>query len=341
MPKLSIIVPVYNVEKYIERCLNTLVNQTLQDIEIIIVNDGSTDKSKEIIKKYLKKYSEKIQYYEKENGGLSSARNFGLNYAKGEYIAFLDSDDYVELNMYEEMFNLAKEENADMVECDFLWEWKKNERNEKHEKDEKNENYSKIRILRDIVNKLIKRGKDIKVRKNTREAKVIKVSKDIKNENNIRSKKDIRKNYKDKTQMMKRPRVVAWNKIYKREMILKTEAQFPEGLIYEDLEFFYKIIPFVNKTSYINKYFVHYIQRENSISNTQTEKNADIFKILQNIFDFYKEKNLYNEYKRELKSMSRRILLGSSFKRTMKIKDVKLRRKIFLKTILFLMKYCL
>ena len=82
MPKLSVIIPVYNVENYIEKCLDSVINQTLQDIEIIIVNDGSTDSSKEKIKKYLIKYQDKIKYLEKENGGLSSARNFGMPYAK-------------------------------------------------------------------------------------------------------------------------------------------------------------------------------------------------------------------------------------------------------------------
>ena len=87
------------------------------------MNDGSTDGSASIVEKYLLKYSSKIKYFEKKNGGLSSARNYGIEYATGEYIAFLDSDDYVETNMYEEMYNLAKKENADMVECDFIWEW--------------------------------------------------------------------------------------------------------------------------------------------------------------------------------------------------------------------------
>ena len=123
MPKLSLIIPVYNVENYIEKCLDSVVNQTIDDMEIIIVNDGSKDKSKEKINKYLQKYKEKIKYLEKENGGLSSARNFGIPHATGEYIAFLDSDDYVEPKMYEEMYNLAKKEDADMVECDFIWEY--------------------------------------------------------------------------------------------------------------------------------------------------------------------------------------------------------------------------
>ena len=280
MPKISIIVPVYNVEKYIDKCLKSLTQQTLQDIEIIIVNDGSLDKSVEIIEKYVKENSTKIKYYEKENGGLSSARNYGLEYATGEYIAFLDSDDYVETNMYEEMYNLAKKENADMVECDFIWEWE----------------YGK---------------------------KIF----------------DKRREYKTKEEMMKKPRVVAWNKIYKREIINKYKIRFPEGLIYEDMEYFYKLLPHLNKISYINKYFVHYTQREDSITNKQTQKVEDIFKILDNIFDYYIDQKLYNKYEKELKYMSRRIILGSSLKRIFRIKDSHLRRKMFLKTIIYLLKF--
>ena len=120
MVKVSVIVPVYNVENYIEKCLDSLLNQTLDDIEIIVVNDGSTDNSANIIKE---KYVNKIVYLEKENGGLSDARNFGLPHAKGKYIAFLDSDDYIEPTMYEKMYSVAEKEEADMVECDFYWEY--------------------------------------------------------------------------------------------------------------------------------------------------------------------------------------------------------------------------
>ena len=115
--KVSVIVPVYNVEPYLDKCLNTLVNQTLKKIEIIIVNDGSKDNSEKIIKKYLKKYPEKIKYIKKTNGGLSSARNEGLKYASGEYIGFVDSDDYVSLNTFNLMYKKAKEKNFDLVVC--------------------------------------------------------------------------------------------------------------------------------------------------------------------------------------------------------------------------------
>ena len=115
--KVSVIVPVYNVEKYLGKCLDSLVNQTLKDIEIIVVNDGSPDNSQEIIDRYQKKYKN-VKSYIKENGGLSDARNYGLKLANGEYIAFVDSDDYVSYDMYEKMYNKAISNNFDMVVCD-------------------------------------------------------------------------------------------------------------------------------------------------------------------------------------------------------------------------------
>ncbi len=116
--KVSVIVPVYNVEKYLRKCLDSLVNQTFKDYEVILVNDGSTDSSQSIIDEYQSKYS-CIKAYQKENGGMSSARNLGLSYATGEYIAFVDSDDYVELFFLEEMYSRAKEANSDVVICDY------------------------------------------------------------------------------------------------------------------------------------------------------------------------------------------------------------------------------
>lgn len=93
--KVSVIVPVYNVELYLEKCLLSLVKQTLDEIEIIIVNDGSKDGSQKIIDDFSTKYPNKIKSFTKENGGLSDARNFGLDHASGDFIGFVDSDDYV------------------------------------------------------------------------------------------------------------------------------------------------------------------------------------------------------------------------------------------------------
>lgn len=115
--KLSIIVPVYGVEKYIDKCLDSLVKQSLKEIEIIVVNDGTKDNSQKIIDKYVKKYPEKIKSYIKENGGQGSARNYGLEKANGEYIGYVDSDDFIEKDMYKKLYNKAKEDNYDIVVC--------------------------------------------------------------------------------------------------------------------------------------------------------------------------------------------------------------------------------
>lgn len=117
MKKIAVIVPVYNVENYLEKCLNSLVNQSLQEIEIIVVNDGSKDNSQKIIDAFAEKFPKKIKALYKENGGLSDARNFGLNYTNAEFIGFVDSDDYVSENMFEDMYDLAKKHHAEMVIC--------------------------------------------------------------------------------------------------------------------------------------------------------------------------------------------------------------------------------
>ena len=113
-PKVSVIVPVYNVEKYLENCLETLISQTLKDIEIICINDGSKDSSPDILKKYALN-DERIKIIDKHNEGLSAARNDGLNVATGEYIGYVDSDDWVDLNFYEKLYNAAKKHNAEVA----------------------------------------------------------------------------------------------------------------------------------------------------------------------------------------------------------------------------------
>ena len=268
MPKVSVIVPIYNVEKYLEKCINSLLSQTLEDIQIILVNDGSKDNSGNIAKEYEKNNKNRIIYVEKENGGLSDARNYGLKYATGDFIAFLDSDDYIEKNAYEEMYNKAIEENADYVECDFIWEFP-----------------NKIRV-------------------------------------------DKQYPYKNKKEMLSFVRVVAWNKLIKRQLITDNNLEFPKGLRYEDVEFTYKLIPFVNKFAYVDKPFIHYVQREGSIANVQNERTAEIFTVLDNVIEFYKKNNIYEKYRDELEYNYARYLLCSSLKRMCKIKDKTIREKL-------------
>ena len=123
MKILSVIVPVYNVEKYLDQCLDSLVNQTLQNFEILVVNDGATDHSQKIIDEYASAYPHLIKALIKQNGGLSDARNFGLKQATGQYLAFLDSDDYVEKDLYENMILLAQKQEADLVVADLEYFW--------------------------------------------------------------------------------------------------------------------------------------------------------------------------------------------------------------------------
>lgn len=107
--KVSIIVPIYNVEKYLKQCLDSIVNQTYKNLEIIIVNDGTKDNSMKIVEEYLQ--DNRIKIINKENGGLASARNSGLEKVTGEYISFIDSDDWIELNMYEELVSQISDED--------------------------------------------------------------------------------------------------------------------------------------------------------------------------------------------------------------------------------------
>lgn len=118
MVKVSVIVPIYNAEKYLEQCLDSIVNQTLKDIEIILIDDGSTDRSADICKKYLS--NPRVTYHHKENEGLAAARADGISYANGEYIGFVDSDDWIKPEMYEKMYEAAKSNNSDVVFCNCI-----------------------------------------------------------------------------------------------------------------------------------------------------------------------------------------------------------------------------
>ena len=117
--KLSVIIPMYNVQNYVKECLDSLVNQTFKAMEIIVVEDGSTDDSVKIVSEYEKKYPF-VKMVHKANGGLSDARNFGLQYAKGKYLAFIDSDDYVDHHLYELMVN-EMDKGYDIVVCDIQY----------------------------------------------------------------------------------------------------------------------------------------------------------------------------------------------------------------------------
>lgn len=121
MPAISVILPIYNVAPFLPECLDSLLKQSFQDLEIIAVDDGSTDESLSILREYEEKSQGKLKVFTKENGGLSDARNFGMEKAVGKYLAFVDSDDFVHPDFCRKMVEAAEEEDLDLVICDFYY----------------------------------------------------------------------------------------------------------------------------------------------------------------------------------------------------------------------------
>jgi len=240
--KVSVIVPVYNVEKYLEKCLESLANQTLKDIEIIVVKDGSPDNSQEIIDKYAKKYST-IKSFIKENGGVSDARNFGIKKAQGKYLAFVDGDDYVAYDMYEKMYQKAESGNYDIVVCDL------------------NYVYEDDRIM-EVSSKIEHDTTDIK-----------------------------------KTYINMYPCV--WNKIYKKNLF-KNNIEFKKGVWFEDVDFLYKIFPYVKTIGVVKEPLNQYVQRAGSITKTFDKRLYNYIDNFNELIEFYKERELYDKYKQEL-----------------------------------------
>lgn len=245
MPKVSVVVPVYNVEKYLDKCLNSLVYQTLDDIEIIVVNDSSPDNSQEIIDKYVKAYPSKVKAYIKKNGGVGDARNFGIKKATGDYIGFVDGDDYVSLDMYKEMYSKAVKDDFDIVVCDIRYVFNDGKSN--------------------IVSSLF--------------------------EHDLITKEEIKMS-------MVNMYPVVWNKIYKRNIL--NDICFKKGVWYEDVDFLYKLFPFISNIGVKKKPFVNYVQHSISITHTFDERVYDYVKNFNELIDFYKERELYNDYYFEL-----------------------------------------
>jgi len=283
--KVSIIVPVYNTEKYLNKCLDALTGQTLEDIEILLVNDGSTDGSLAIMEEYRTKYPQKVKILVKENGGQATARNIGIRECTGEYIGFADSDDFVDVTMFEKMYSLAKEKDADMVECHFHYiQWDENGK------------------------------KELPARGNVRK-------------------------YGSKKNMFIDPQVSPWNKLYRREVLMQEGVDFPEGIIYEDTAFYIKTIPYVERQEYLDEKLVYYMFRGNSTMNAnRSRKVGDIFAVLQNIINFYKEKGLYEEYAAEIEYFCVKILLCSSLSRIGRVTDKEIENELLDKTFVYIKK---
>ena len=261
MTKVSIIVPVYNVESYLEKCLDSLVNQTLKDIEIIVVNDGSPDNSQKIIDEYQKKYKQ-IKAYKKENGGLSDARNFGIKKATGDYIAFVDSDDYVTTDMYEKMYQKAVGGNFDMVVCDLNYIYEDSEK-----------------ITRAYSN--------------------------------------IEKDTTDIKKAMIKIYPAAWNKIFKKKLFTYG-VEFKKGVWFEDVEFIYRLLPYIKTIGVIHEPFNQYLQRKGSITQSVDPRIYHYIDNWNGIVKYYQDNELYEKYYQELEYSYVRYLYATFIKQASK-----------------------
>ena len=213
---VSIIIPVYNVEKYLDRCIQSVLNQSYEDLEVILVNDGSTDKSSEMCDAY-SEVDSRIKVFHKNNGGLSDARNAGLEVATGEYIIFLDSDDYVENTMVEDAVEVMEKNNSDVViwgyYADFVDEY---------------ENLISSKSRTCISGSFSKRD----LMEFTITTELIGIL------------------------------GYAWNKMYKKDLLLENDFKFTKGLsLVEDIVFNSPVLAKAERISFIERQYVHYMQR--------------------------------------------------------------------------------
>lgn len=238
--KVSVIIPINNVENYLKNCLESIIHQTLQEIEIICVNDGSTDGSQQILEEYAQN-DDRIQIINKENVGAGAARNTGMEVAKGEYIGFIDSDDWIELDTYEKFYKNAKSQNSDIVMCPI------NLFDDSSHKLTKDDKYDLPYFTLEYLDKQF--------------------------DNRIF-------NYKDTNDFLFRICVAPWNKIYRTEFLTSINAKFPENLIFEDMPFFYETYLQAHNVSLIRDFLYFYrINRPVSIKSKADKNFFDIIKI--------------------------------------------------------------
>lgn len=258
MEKISIIVPIYNVEKYLEKCVKSIITQTYKNLEIILVDDGSKDNSGKIADE-LSKTDSRIKVIHKENGGLSSARNEGIKYVTGEYIAFLDSDDCIIPTFYEYLYDLIIKYNADIAQGYFL-----------RIQDE----------LIDEVNSIIDEANS----KITVEEKVL-TNKEALN---------ILYGIKELPYIQE---VVVWNKLYKKDVL--NNIIFPVGKLHEDEFTTHKILYNAPKIVVSNKFIHGYMQTKNSIMRKEIKLSRvkDCLGASLNSIEFFKDKEADLEYK--------------------------------------------
>lgn len=248
---ISIIIPVYNVESYLERCINSILNQTYKEFEAIFINDGSTDNSLSILKKYQEK-DKRIIIIDKANTGTGDTRNTGLDRAKGEFISFLDSDDWYDKEYLEELYKNLKENDSDIAMCNL---------------------------------------------------KVVYDNKEKNHNTNVYSFKKINLDRESEKILGILAMPVLWNKLYKREVILKYGIKFPNCSFSEDVEFLYKLFLHVKIVSKVEKNLYNYYQRLDSatkkIKLDTIKQVAEVLINIENYIDknFLEKKKYFDLYK--------------------------------------------
>lgn len=266
MNKLSVIVPVYNGEKDIERCLFSLFNCGL-DVDIIVVDSSSTDNTYNIVNK-LKESHKNISLYKIANTGIADSRNFALTKVNTPYFTFLDSDDTVNSGYYLKAITLMEKDDSDILFANFDWVYEDNSHKE---------------------------AKDI--------------------------------NYKDKKDILTHMFATLWNKIYRTSWFKEVGLSFPSGRVYEDASLLYRLVPYMDKVSYLDTTAVNYMQRQGSITHTFDLKINDMIAVFEDIYNFYRTHDLLDEYQIELEYLFTRFFFGNSYLRAVRIENPKLRKE--------------
>ena len=260
MPKFSIIIPVYNVEKYLRESLNSIANQTLTEFEVICINDGSTDNSLSLLEEYAQKDA-RFKIISQENQGQGVARNKGLKIAEGEYIVFLDPDDWLETNALEEIYTYFKQTKADVIEFNYK---------------EYNDYSGKFRFI-NLANRIKKTyNYDLCQKK-------------------YYSWKDVKKGCLYKLELH------VWARAYSKKFLDNINARFAPTKHGEDHLFAHIVLLNANKIYYLDQYLYNYRCRKDSAVNSISDNNFGIFQNVELTKNYLIKNNFYEELEKEFK----------------------------------------
>lgn len=284
MKKISVIVPIYNVEKYLEKCLLSLEKQDFDSYEVIMVNDGSTDNSKSIAEMFVERNPNKFILLSQENKGQSAARNNAIKYSSAAYICYVDSDDTVEADFLKKLYQTAIKTDADLVFCAFR--------------------------------SLSEKGVCLKT---------------ITEERFVAGEKY---NFSERKDLMLTQNAV-WNKLFKREIIIRHNLFFPDRVWAEDMRFVKKYLLYTKTCVYCDAVLYNYYQRSGSTMNAmKADRSFEIFDAIEDIENYYDDKGVKEKYQEELEMLAIDQVYISAMVRLIRIgarKELKKMHKEFIK----------